>query len=162
MAKASAQPQRPEWEQLPDSGQRIYLALAEGDLERARQLYQGDQRPRSRPRRRAGGGAKPTGAKATGAKTTNATGAKATGAKATGAKATGAKTTKATGAKATGAKTTKATGAKATGAKATVAARRPTRDLRGFVASGDRLEPPEMAAAEAWKRRQARRDSASV
>jgi hypothetical protein len=126
MAKASAQPQRPEWEQLPDSGQRIYLALAEGDLERARQLYQGDQRPRSRPRRRAGGGAKPTGAKATGAKTT------------------------------------KATGAKATGAKATVAARRPTRDLRGFVASGDRLEPPEMAAAEAWKRRQARRDSASV
>ena len=42
MAKAGAGP-RPEWEQLPDSGQRIYLALAEGDLERARQLYQGDQ-----------------------------------------------------------------------------------------------------------------------
>jgi hypothetical protein len=154
MAKASAQPQRPEWEQLPDSGQRIYLALAEGDLERARQLYQGDQRPRSRPRRRAGGGAKPTGAKATGAKTT--------GAKATGAKATGAKATKATGAKPTGAKATGAKTTKPTGAKATVAARRPTRDLRGFVASGDRLEPPEMAAAEAWKRRQARRDSASV
>ena len=109
MAKVGARP-RPEWEQLPDSGQRIYLALAEGDLERARQLYQGDQRPRSRPRRRAGGGAKAT----------------------------------------------KATGAKATGAKATVAARRPTRDLRGFVARGDRLEPAEMAAAEAWKRRRAR------
>ena len=55
MAKASARP-RPEWEQLPDSGQRIYLALAEGDLERARELYQHDQpapRPRGR-RRRAG------------------------------------------------------------------------------------------------------------
>jgi hypothetical protein len=101
MAKAGARP-RPEWEQLPDSGQRIYLALAEGDLERARELYQRDQRPRGR-RRRGGGGV-----------------------------------------------------------KVTVAARRPARDLRGFVARGDRLEPPEMAAAEAWKRRQARRDAASV
>jgi hypothetical protein len=57
MAKAGAQP-RPEWDQLPDSGQRIYLALAEGDLERARELYQRDQRgqraPRPRRRRRAG------------------------------------------------------------------------------------------------------------
>jgi hypothetical protein len=103
MAKASVRP-RPEWEQLPDSGQRIYLALAEGDLERARQLYQGDQRPRGRRRRRAGGGV--------------------------------------------------------TATVATVAARRPARDLRGFVARGDRLEPAEMAAAEAWKRRQARRGSA--
>jgi hypothetical protein len=105
MAKASARP-RPEWEQLPDSGQRIYLALAEGDLDRARELYQGDQRvprPRGRPRRRGGGGVQAT--------------------------------------------------------AATVAARRPARDLRGFVARGDRLEPPEMAAAEAWKRRQARRGS---
>jgi hypothetical protein len=99
MAKMSVRP-RPEWEQLPDSGQRIYLALAEGDLERARQLYQRDQRPRGR--RRAGGGA------------------------------------------------------------AAAAAQRPRRDLRGFVARGDRLEPPEMAEAEAWKRRQARRDAAPV
>jgi hypothetical protein len=104
MAKASARP-RPEWDQLPDSGQRIYLALAEGDLDRARQLYQHDQRdqrPRGR-RRRAGGGV-----------------------------------------------------------KAAAAARRPGRDLRGFVDRDGRLVPPEMAEAEAWKRRQARRDSASV
>jgi hypothetical protein len=54
MAKAGARP-RPEWEQLPDSGQRIYLALAEGDLERARELYARDQRtPRPRRRRRGG------------------------------------------------------------------------------------------------------------
>jgi hypothetical protein len=55
MAKAGARP-RPEWEQLPDSGQRIYLALAEGDLERARELYRRDQpapRPRGRRRGRA-------------------------------------------------------------------------------------------------------------
>jgi hypothetical protein len=103
MAKASGRP-RPEWEQLPGSGQRIYLALAEGDLERARQLYQHDQRPRGR--RRAGGGAKAT--------------------------------------------------------PATVAAKRPGRDLRGFVGRDGRLVPPEMAAAEAWKRRQARRGSGSV
>jgi hypothetical protein len=93
MAKASARP-RPEWEQLPDSGQRIYLALAEGDQQRARQIYQHDQRPRGR--RRGGGGV------------------------------------------------------------AAAAAERPTRDLRGFVARGGRLVPREMAAAEAWKRRQAR------
>jgi hypothetical protein len=36
------------------------------------------------------------------------------------------------------------------------------RDLRGFVTRGGRLVPREMAAAEAWKRRQARRDAASV
>jgi hypothetical protein len=102
MAKAGARP-RPEWEQLPDSGQRIYLALAEGDLDRARELYQRDQRPRGRHRRRAGGGG-----------------------------------------------------------KATVAARRPGRDLRGFVDRDGRLVPPEMAAAEAWKRRQARRGSDGV
>jgi hypothetical protein len=107
MAKASARP-RPEWEQLPDSGQRIYLALAEGDVDRARQLYQHDQhdqRPRGR-RRRGGGGAKAT--------------------------------------------------------KTTVAARRPGRDLRGFVDRDGRLVPPEMAAAEAWKRRQARRGAEDV
>ena len=117
MAKASARP-RPEWEQLPDSGQRIYLALAEGDLERARELYQHDQhapRPRGR-RRRAGGGVKA----------------------AAPAKRPGG------------------------GAKTTVAARRPGRDLRGFVDRDGRLVPPEMAAAEAWKRRQARRDSEQV
>ena len=108
MAKASARP-RPGWEQLPDSGQRIYLALAEGDLERARQLYQHDQQPRRGRRRRAGDGAKAT---------------------------------------------------KAT--KATVAARRPGRDLRGFVDRDGRLVPREMAAAEAWKRRQARRGSEQV
>lgn len=94
MAKASARP-RPEWEQLPDSAQRIYLALGEGDLQRARQLYQHDQQPRGR-RRRVGGGV------------------------------------------------------------AAAAAERPGRDLRGFVARGGRLVPREMAAAEAWKRRQAR------
>ena len=70
-------------------------ALAEGDLQRARQLYQHDQRPRGR-RRRVGGGV------------------------------------------------------------AAAAAGRPNRDLRGFVARGGRLVPREMAAAEAWKRRQAR------
>jgi hypothetical protein len=102
MARASVRP-RPEWEQLPGSGQRIYLALAEGDLERARQLYQRDQRPRGGRRRRAGGGV-----------------------------------------------------------AAAAAAARPRRDLRGFVTRGGRLVPPEMAAAEAWKRRQARRDAASV
>jgi hypothetical protein len=55
MAKASARP-RLAWEQLPESSQRIYLALAEGDLERARQLHERDQQPatRPRPRRRAG------------------------------------------------------------------------------------------------------------
>jgi hypothetical protein len=52
MAKASTQP-RPSWEQLSDSSQRIYLALAEGDQQRARQLYQQDQPPRRRQRRRA-------------------------------------------------------------------------------------------------------------
>jgi hypothetical protein len=39
MAKAGAR-RRPSWEQLPDSSQRIYLALAEGDQQRARQLHQ--------------------------------------------------------------------------------------------------------------------------
>lgn len=96
MAKASARP-RLGWEQLPESSQRIYLALAEGDPQRARQLHQRDQQPRGR-RRRAGG--------------------------------------------ATAAKTVKAPGA-------------PARDLRGFVARGRRLVPRDMAAAEAWKRRQA-------
>ncbi|HEX8134860.1 MAG TPA: hypothetical protein VF880_15700 [Actinomycetes bacterium] len=52
MAKASARP-RLGWEQLPESSQRIYLALAEGDPQRARQLHEHDQRPRGR--RRAGG-----------------------------------------------------------------------------------------------------------
>jgi hypothetical protein len=52
MAKASTQP-RPSWEQLSDSSQRIYLALAEGDQQRARQLYQQDQPQRRRQRRRA-------------------------------------------------------------------------------------------------------------
>jgi hypothetical protein len=88
---ASSSRPRPGWEQLPESGQRIHLALAEGD----RQLYQHDQRPRGR-RRRVGGGV------------------------------------------------------------AAAAAGRPNRDLRGFVARGGRLVPREMAAAEAWKRRQAR------
>jgi hypothetical protein len=55
MAKASARP-RLGWEQLPESSQRIYLALAEGDPQRARQLHERDQRPRGR-RRRAGGAA---------------------------------------------------------------------------------------------------------
>jgi hypothetical protein len=105
MAKASARP-RPEWEQLPDSGQRIYLALAEGDLDRARELYQHDQRaPRPRARRRAGGGVK---------------------------------------------------------AAAAAAPKRRGRDLRGFVDLDGRLVPREMAEAEAWKRRQARRDAESV
>jgi hypothetical protein len=53
MAKASARP-RLAWEQLPESSQRIYLALAEGDLDRARQLHERDQQPAARPRRRAG------------------------------------------------------------------------------------------------------------
>lgn len=101
MAKAGARP-RPEWGQLPDSGQRIYLALAEGDLERARELYARDRRaPRPRRRRRSG---------------------------------------------------------HATAGTAATAAR-PARDLRGFVDRGGRLVPPEMADAEAWKRRQARRDA---
>jgi hypothetical protein len=90
MAKASTRPRR-TWEQLSDSSQRIYLALAEGDQQHAQQLYEHDQQPRGR--RRAG--------------------------------------------------------------RAAVAAA-PTRDLRGFVARGSRLVPAEMAAAEAWKRRQAR------
>ena len=99
MAKASARP-RLGWEQLPESSQRIYLALAEGDPQRARQLHQRDQQPRGR-RRRAGG-------------------------------TSAAKAVKAV---------------KAPGA--------PARDLRGFVARGRRLVPGDMAAAEAWKRRQA-------
>jgi hypothetical protein len=52
MAKASARP-RLAWEQLPESSQRIYLALAEGDLDRARRLHERDQQPAARPRRRA-------------------------------------------------------------------------------------------------------------
>jgi hypothetical protein len=40
--------------------------------------------------------------------------------------------------------------------RTTAAATRPARELGGFVARGGRLVPPEMAAAEAWKRRQAR------
>jgi hypothetical protein len=95
MAKAKARP-RPAWEELPDSAQRIYLALAEGDLQRARQLYERDRQPRRR-RGRAGGGV------------------------------------------------------------AAAPAERSGRDLRGFVARGGRLVPREMADAEAWKRRQARR-----
>jgi hypothetical protein len=95
MAKASARPRR-AWEQLPDSSQRIYLALAEGDQQRAQQLYEQDQQPRGRQRRRR---ARPTRA---------------------------------------------------------TAAVPPTRDLRGFVDRDGRLVPREMAAAEAWKRRQAR------
>jgi hypothetical protein len=51
MAKASARP-RLAWEQLPESSQRIYLALAEGDQQRARRLHEQDQRPRARPPRR--------------------------------------------------------------------------------------------------------------
>jgi hypothetical protein len=98
MAKATARP-RPAWEELPDSAQWIYLALAEGEVVRARQLYDHDQRPPARRPRRAGGGAP------------------------------------------------------------AAAAGRPGRDLRGFVERRGRLEPREMAAAEAWKRRQARRGS---
>jgi hypothetical protein len=94
MAKASARP-RLGWEELPESSQRIYLALAEGDPQRARQLHERDQQPRDRRRR-------------------------------------------------------------ARGAAAAAPARAPTRDLRGFVARGRRLVPRDMAAAEAWKRRQAR------
>lgn len=93
MAKASARP-RLGWDELPESSQRIYLALAEGDPQRARQLHERDQQPRGRRRVR--------------------------------------------------------------GAAAVAAARAPTRDLRGFVARGGRLVPRDMAAAEAWKRRQAR------
>jgi hypothetical protein len=93
MAKASGRP-RLGWEQLPESSQRIYLALAEGDPQRARQLHQRDQQPRGR-RRRPGG------------------------------------------------------------ATAVKAPKAPARDLRGFVARGRRLVPSDMAAAEAWKRRQA-------
>jgi hypothetical protein len=52
MAKANARPP-PSWEQLSDSSQRIYLALAEGDQRRAMQLHQQDQQPRGRQRRRA-------------------------------------------------------------------------------------------------------------
>ena len=92
---ASSSRPRPGWEQLPESGQRIYLALAEGDLQRARRLYQHDQGSRGR-RRRVGGGV------------------------------------------------------------AAAAAGRPNCDLGGFVARGGRLVPREMAAAEAWKQRQAR------
>jgi hypothetical protein len=40
--------------------------------------------------------------------------------------------------------------------RTTAAATPPARELGGFVARGSRLVPPEMAAAEAWKRRQAR------
>jgi hypothetical protein len=101
MAKAAARA-RLTWEQLPESSQRIYLALAEGDPQRARQLHDQDQQPRARRRRRAG--------------------------------------------------------------RAVPAAKAkpppkppPTRDLRGFVALGGRMVPREMADAEAWKRRQARR-----
>lgn len=50
MAKASTRP-RLGWEQLPESSQRIYLALTEGDPQRARQLHQRDQQPRGRRRR---------------------------------------------------------------------------------------------------------------
>ncbi|HYY82143.1 MAG TPA: hypothetical protein VFD04_23600 [Actinomycetes bacterium] len=96
MAKASAQP---SWEQLSDSSQRIYLALAEGDQQRARQLFEQDQR---RPRR---GARRPRRARSAAAR----------------------------------------------------AEPPPGRDLRGFVVRRGRLVPPEMAAAEAWKRRQARR-----
>jgi hypothetical protein len=95
MAKAGARP-RPSWEQLPDSSQRIYLALAEGDQQRARQLHQQDQQPRGRQRRRPGR------------------------------------------------------------VQAAAASKPPIRDLWGFVVRGRRLEPREMAAAEAWKRRQTR------
>jgi hypothetical protein len=55
MATVSARP-RLGWEQLPESSKRIYLALAEGDPQRARQLHERDQQPRGR-RRRAGGAA---------------------------------------------------------------------------------------------------------
>lgn len=58
MAKASARP-RLAWEQLPESSQRIYLALAEGDPERARQLHERDQQPATRPRPRRAGRAVP-------------------------------------------------------------------------------------------------------
>jgi hypothetical protein len=91
MPKTGGRP-RQTWEQLSAGGQLIYLALAEGDEQRARQLHQQDQQPRGRKRRRPRAAPKP-----------------------------------------------------------------PTRDLRGFVVRGRRLEPREMAAAEAWKRRQAHR-----
>jgi hypothetical protein len=95
MAKASARP-GPSWEQLSDSSRRIYLALAEGDQQRAEQLYDQDRhRPRRRPTRRRATAAAPPAP--------------------------------------------------------------PARDLRGFVARGRRLVPRDMADAEAWKRRQARR-----
>jgi hypothetical protein len=97
MAKVAARA-RLTWEQLPESSQRIYLALAEGDPQRARQLHDQDQQPRARRRRRAGRAVPAVKAKPP-----------------------------------------------------------PTRDLRGFVALGDRMVPREMADAEAWKRRQARR-----
>jgi hypothetical protein len=46
----------PSWEALPDSTRRIYLALAEGDEEQARQLLTGDRQTaatrRARPRPR--------------------------------------------------------------------------------------------------------------
>jgi hypothetical protein len=173
MAKADARP-RPEWEQLPDSGQRIYLALAEGDLDRARELYQHDQRaPRPRaPRRRGGGGVKaaPAAAKQPGrggggVKATPA--AKRRGTTGAGVKATTSRP-KRRGSAGGGVKA--ATAAKRPGRgdggggvkAATAAAKRRGRDLRGFVDRDGRLVPREMAEAEAWKRRQARRDAASV
>jgi hypothetical protein len=59
MAKASARPQL-AWEQLPESSQLIYLALAEGDEQRARRLHEQDQeRPRPRPPRRRAAAAAP-------------------------------------------------------------------------------------------------------
>ena len=102
MAKAAARA-RLTWEQLPESSQRIYLALAEGEEQRARQLHDQDQQPRARRRRRRAGRAVPA-------------------------------------------------------AKAKPPPKPPaTRNLRGFVALGGRMVPREMADAEAWKRRQARR-----
>jgi hypothetical protein len=101
MAKVAARA-RLTWEQLPESSQRIYLALAEGDPQRARQLHDQDQQPRARRRRRAGRAVPAVKAKPP-------------------------------------------------------AKPPPTRDLRGFVALGGRMVPREMADAEAWKRRQARR-----
>jgi hypothetical protein len=152
----------PSWEALPDSARRIYLALADGDEDQARQLLKADRqaaatrRVRSRSRRRRADprssatrrdrqASRPAPEADPGHvrdRETNSRQAETKGktrAKTKAKTATGMGTGRGT---AGGGSATHTTG---------------TLDLRGFVERHKgHYEPPEMRAAEAWKRRMAR------
>jgi hypothetical protein len=154
----------PSWEALPDSARRIYLALADGDEDQARQLLKADRqaaatrRVRSRSRRRRADprssatrrdrqASRPAPEADPGHVRDRETNSRQAETKGKTRAKTKAKTATGTG---TGTGRGTAGGGSATHTTGTL-------DLRGFVERHKgHYEPPEMRAAEAWKRRMAR------